>query len=428
MNSQIIKYLYANSTQLATPKYKAIFTPTVEWRQYGHVLGNSIAQLNFPDNSVIFMTELEEDGDDFYLPEQNTQIVLPNSPNLTNQIMVDNTVLSTLKNAIPNSFIQGSAFFEKCSHPFVPMPFVTEISRIRKRGVPLCTPVLFQRNCDIQKLSNVLQYIIEKNGVGIVITDNNINYDLSNDEINQQTLYTLSSSLLIDAFAVLLPSYPHVASLQLLSYLAHRFHSQVEIAASGRTVQDGKVYETLTLGISKNNIINGFSFNNINIRRKIWGNVVAALKGYPTLPINYPCAVVLQIRSANGKEIFFRDVNIDSTEDLGASIWKAAQHLFEDFEELTDDMFIDVLCLDDFTVLNSPKALHRNETKGNIIITNTAPLEMIMLNERENIARFIKESSVDADNCYITKPFIVSLPLLSLLDLHDIDYPFGQDK
>jgi len=407
--SQAIKYLYLSNKQLPQPIYHAVLSPYHQWSKSGHILGDAIAHLNFPDNSVLFISEIDSD-DGIILPSLNSSIVLPHSPILTNKILTDNKIIHDIEKYVPNSKIaNNTGIFEQQTAPYIGIPLIIEAARIRKRGIPLCTPLLIGKNCDRVKLTFVLQNLITKHGTGIIILNNS----LISKEHN--ILKNISQSFIPEIFPLFLNQ--DVSGMTLMTYLAHKFNNQIEIINEWKFSNNKEIFNTFTLGISKNKNYNDINVYNITFRKKIWANVINSLKNKDYINIGYKSGVVVNIKD-NEDKILLQKISLDFKYDLGESVWKISKNILNEIPGSD----IDEYNLEIIPIIN-PESLfnYKNWNKINpeqyCIINETQNINVI-----ESISKTINNYDINVDNSFIYKPLKFSLPLNIILLLHDINF------
>lgn len=411
--SQAIKYLYLQRPKLPHPDVHAILTSSQEWYKCGHILGNAISRLSFPNNSVIFLLE-SKDVDNILVPPINSSIILPHSSILTDQILVDNNVINKINKNINCSNINSVSILEKNSLLFIGMPLVIEAARIRKRGFPLCTPILFGKNCNRANLILILQKIIEKDGIGLVILNNNFIHEKDDEFIKN-----IGLSFLPELFPLFFND--NYNGITLLTYLAHIFKTSINIISEGKYIDNDKIFEDFSLGISKNKTYDILNINDINIREKIWKNVLNSIKNTKHIDLNLNGSALVKIRNKKNK-ILYNKLSFDNSQDLGKAIWNASKDIFNDFdEEDLDNCFLDVTCIKNpESLCNIKKINQENVNKYNIIINDNNQPQNISI--KENITKTIQDFDIDKSKSYLYQPFTISLPLNIILLLHDMDY------
>lgn len=414
ITNQANKYLFLSRPKLPNPNYHVILAHAQEWSKTGHILGNAISHLNFPDNSIIFLSEVNDDST-ITLPDLNSSIVLPNSSTLLNQIFIDNYVVSNICKYIPDSIINTN-IVSNSINPFIPIPFAIEAARIRKRGVPLCTPILFGNKCDKTKLAVILEQMIIKHGCGVVILNNGLQYE-NVQEYEKYLLEKISTSFLPEILPLFFPG--NSSGLTLLTYLAHRFKSCLNIVCEGQYLDNNSIFTEIVLGISKNKNYDQFSLNNIGLRRKIWNNVLHSLKTLPYITIGCNGSCIIQIKHPDN-HVIYDNIIFDPDQDLGESIWKASKDLFDEFPECdTSKYFIDII-----NIINpekvTDKILNKYYSEEYLLIFENGNVHNILI--EDSIKKTKNKIDVDISESYVYKPYKISLPIDVILLLHDIDY------
>ncbi len=413
--SQILKYLYLQNTRLPSPDKHVIITPFGDWSKTGHISGEAISYLNFADNSIIFLSELNE-GEDIITPSKNTSIKINGYTNSSNESFIDNQIIDDIYNKIDNVQTNDKIFMENPSY-LSNIPIVIEAARIRKRGTPFCTPIFIGKKINSQKLSLFLKDLIKKNGKSVIINSQSLQYKIGG--YGEKYLDSIVNSFLPEASFNLLND----ASFLLLEYLAHYFKTPIHQISKGRYNLKDDVFEQKAFGLSKNKTYYDFNIYDINNRKKIWRVLINSITNKEPILLDYEGCSCICINDINENKTFYSKIEFKKGQDLGTSIYNAAVNLLDNAPvENLEKYFIEIKCIIDLENLSNYKLFSRkNQSEYNIIGINKDNLVYIpVLN---SISKTIQNFSLDINSLYLCKELSISLPLNIILNFCEINYP-----
>lgn len=415
--SKILKYLYLRNTKLPTPDKHIIIIPYGDWSKTGHISGEAISYLNFTDNSIIFLSEIN-DGEDIIIPDKNTSIKIQGFTNSSNESLVDNQILDNIYQKMDNVKI-GNSFFENNSHFFSNIPLVIEASRIRKRGVPLCTPIFIGKKTNSQKLGLILKDLVQNNGKSIIINSMSLKYNINDNIRNEYYLDSIISSFLPEISFNLLDD----NNVLLLSYLASYFKTPISPIGKGRCTSGEDIFEFKTFGLSKNKTYYDFDIYDINNRKKIWKNIVNSINNNKIINLNYEGCASISINEIHKNNVFYSKTIFEKGQDLGVSIYNAAINILDHapIEDL-ENYFIEIKCIINLEHLSQYNLFSKkNQNKYNII--GFSDNNLIYMPVLHSVAKTIQNFSLDINNLYLCEELSISLPINIVLNFCEKNYP-----
>ena len=130
-----IRYLKVNSDP--SSKHRIVLLPFGHWSDCGISIGRGIDSLDFPDNSIMFIDVRRSESPSITLPPSNSVIDCQWGPSPS----VDNGVIDHIYKNIGSSCSFSIDDIER-SDVLVSLPMAIETSKMRRKGIPLCTPVI----------------------------------------------------------------------------------------------------------------------------------------------------------------------------------------------------------------------------------------------------------------------------------------------
>lgn len=413
--NQSIKYLYLSVPRLPKPNFSVIVTPSLEWNKIGHIMGNSISNLNFPNNSVIFLYEID-DSNKIVLPPLNSSILF--SDKSSTSIEVDNNVINNILSIKGSEITNDLKIFENNSEVLSCMPFVTEVCRIRKRGAALCTPILFSKNCDRAKLTLVLKKLIEEKGVGVVIINNNLKYNIKDGRSTKDIIQNISLSFMPEIFPLFFDE--KYSGITLATYLAHKFNNSMDIIYEGRYNENNNIIESFSIGINKDKNYKKFNIYNINTRKNIWNNVINSFKQKSYIKIGNTGGSYIKVKNYNNNYIPYNKLSFNKMSDIGESIWNSANGIFDEFPDPdTSEYYLELAFINDIKNIKDIRNLDKKIPDKFNILSNEKTQHIFKV--EESINKTLNKFSISKDKAYLYEPETISLPLDVILFLYDIN-------
>lgn len=415
--SQILKYLYLKNTRLPSPDKHIIVVPYGDWSKTGHISGEAISYLNFTDNSVIFLSELD-DSDNVFTPSKNTSIKINGYTNSSNESFVDNQVLDNIGKNFDKVKIENDIFKNNPSYTSN-IPLTIEASRIRKRGIPFCTPIFIGKKTDTKKLGLLLKNLVQKQGKSIVINSQSLQYKINNNFKSENYLDSIIGSFLPEASFNLLKD----NNILLLNYLAHYFKTSIDPIGKGRYALDENIFEYKTFGLSKNKTYHDFNIYDINNRKNIWRNLINSINDNDFINLDYNGCCCIAINDICENKIFYSKIEFKNSQDLGLSIYNASKNLLDHAPiDKLEKYFIEIKCIINLEHLSEYRLFSRkNQNEYNIIGINKNNL--IYIPVLHSIAKTVQNFSLDISDLYLCKELSISLPFNMFLNFCEIDYP-----
>lgn len=191
--SSAVRLLRQGRTMLPKPRFRFISVPEVGWAKGGELLGTCAARLDAPDNSILILSLVEESGETVMLPPPGSRIEVSNNPD---GIAVDDGLIDILQSVLRGTVI-SPAVFDDIVWPYPLIPLVVEASRTRRRGSPVCTPIVARGSGDefISSLATTLYGIGTDLRVGIIITRSCLSSSGTAWDIFERIISKLSGSI-----------------------------------------------------------------------------------------------------------------------------------------------------------------------------------------------------------------------------------------
>jgi len=180
---------------------RVVLLPFGEWGECGFSIGRGVASLDFPDNSVIFISMVRSESPRIVLPPSNSFIECPGGSIPS----VDNGVIDHLFHIMGDVCSFSVEEIEE-SESLLSLPMVVESSRMRRRGIPLCTPMIIgipSGHDGWGDLSSSLWEMMDGFGIGAVIHSPDISIPMTED----------GGNILRSAVSSMVPSFSRRASI-----------------------------------------------------------------------------------------------------------------------------------------------------------------------------------------------------------------------
>ena len=136
--SSAVRLLRQGRTMLPKPRFRFLSVPEIGWGEGGELLGTCAARLDAPDNSILLVSLVEDERDSVTLPPADGMIVVPNNPS---GVSVDGGLVRIIESILSMVEISPDVFGSS-PWPYPLIPLVVEASRTRRRGTPVCTPMV----------------------------------------------------------------------------------------------------------------------------------------------------------------------------------------------------------------------------------------------------------------------------------------------
>lgn len=366
LNQAASKYLHIVGLELPRITSKILLVPEQAWDHCGHVLGPSAAHLNFQDNSVLFIgTASWISGP--VLPPFGSIISLPASPDRV--YSVDDKAIEFLLEGVGGSGQDGDAISNAIG-PYLSMPLVAEAAIVRRRSIPLCTPMLIPCGWpDMSTMASLLAELVRGMGVSIIISSEML--AVLPDENPLSVMVPESISSLVPQFAeeVRKETKRDATSGILFQSLARETNGEAFKLWDGRTVYEDRVVKSYSLSVKHAGFSKEASFSKLT--PLIWRAVSDALCGREESGQKLPeIPSMLELRMENHSVFGGKAGNVG----LDVSLRSAAREIIETLSgfgmtlaDIPADAYLRVILLDNFrTVPSGRSGLEKRLAAGDV--------------------------------------------------------------
>lgn len=340
------KYLHIVGLDLPRTTSRVLLVPEQSWDLCGHVIGPSIAHLNFQDNSVLFVATASW-IDEPILPPFEAEISLPF---FEETYRIDDKAVEFLLEVIGGSR-QDAQAMENAIGPFLSMPLVAEAATVRRRGLPLCTPLLVPFGwADLDSVGSVIAELVRKMGVSIVISSEML-ADLP-DEDPHSIAVPESVASMVPQFVerVQTETKRDATACRLFQSLARETNEEIFKLWDGRAVRDDKLVKSYSMCTKHTSFSKGgpsawmFPY--------AWRSVSDLLTGRPELDRMLPeMPALLELRMKNHSIVAGRVRNVPlnlSLRDAALDLSETLEEFGTSLEDIPGDSYLRIILLDSF--------------------------------------------------------------------------------
>ena len=247
-----LRYLKTDSDDQSR-RCRVVLLPFGEWGDCGFSIGRGVASLDFPDNSILFLSIQRSGSPAILLPPSNSIVDCPGGSFPS----VDNGVIDYLHKNM-GDVCSFSVDDIEDSEALLSLPMAVEASKMRRRGIPLCTPVVIGIPDDYDgwgDLSAILWEMMDGFGLGAVVHSPDITIPMTEGGggIIKAAIQSLVPSFVGRAVRMTNPEMtPDIVSVELFQRLAWEIGGAIQALSESKSAdEDGRMWFHHSFGISE---------------------------------------------------------------------------------------------------------------------------------------------------------------------------------
>lgn len=242
-----LRYLKIDSNQ--EEKFRIVLLPFGDWGDCGFAIGRGVDSLDFPDNSVLFISVHRAKETKVILPPSNSMMDCPGGSFPS----IDNGVIDFLCKNTNHSF---SVDWIEDSEAILSLPMVIETSKMRRRGIPLCTPIIIEISDDEwNDIPSIIWEMMDGFGLGAVIhtSDMTIPMRENGERILRSAVSSLAPSFISRAMRMVIPDMtPDIAPVEMFQRLAWENGGSPRLISDSKSAdEDGVIWLHHSFGLSE---------------------------------------------------------------------------------------------------------------------------------------------------------------------------------